>query len=267
MADVRVGGVRLSVEDKGTGPVVAFIHGWCCSGRFFQRQLDYFARANRVIIPDLRGHGRSQKTLRGHTLPQYAEDLHMLFELLAADRPVLVGWSMGAEVAWEYLRAYGPGGVAGLVVVDQSPCDFAWEGSDLGGMTPGGLLHGCEQLQTDQAAAVGEFCPAMLLEPDDATVTWMTAELMQVPPVIATTILTDEALRDYREFLPQITVPTLVIFGEQDRFYGPKIAQYIVDRVPGARMQMLTRSAHCPFWEESEAFNRAVAEFMDEVAR
>ena len=49
----------------------------------------------------------------------------------------------------------------------------------------------------------------MLSDQDESTVAWMVEELMQVPPVIATTILTDEALRDYREFLPQITVPTL----------------------------------------------------------
>jgi non-heme chloroperoxidase len=265
--DIGVASVTLSVEDEGIGPVVVFIHGWCCSGRFSQRQLPYFARTHRVIIPDLRGHGRSEKTLSGHTVPQYAADLQTLFGLLSVERPVLVGWSMGAEVAWEYLRAYGPGSVAGLVIVDQSPCDFAWEGSQLGGMTPEGLRQVCEQLQTNQAVAVGEFCPAMLSDPDESTVAWMAEELMQVPPVIATTILTDEALRDYREFLPRITVPTLVIFGEQDKFYSPKVAQYIVQQIPGARLQMFPRSSHCPFWEESDAFNSAIAEFVDEVAR
>ena len=79
-------------------------------------------------------------------------------------------------------------------------------------------------------------------------------------------MLTDEALRDYREFLSQITVPTLVIFGEDDRFYGPKVAQYIARRVPGSRLRMLPRSGHCPFWEQSDAFNNAVAEFVAEVA-
>jgi non-heme chloroperoxidase len=264
--EVRVGGVTLSVEDEGTGQAVVFIHGWTCSGRFFQRQLPYFAKSHRVVIPDLRGHGRSEKTLGGHTLPQYAEDLRSLFGLLSVERPVLVGWSMGAEVVWEYLRAYGPGSVAGLVIVDQSPCDFAWEGSELGGLTPEALLASNERLQTDQAASVAEFCPAMLHEPDQATVAWMTAELMQVPPVIATTVLYDEALRDYRQFLPQITVPTLVIWGENDQFYGAKVAQYVAGHISGARLQLIPRSGHCPFWEGSEAFNASVADFVGEVA-
>ena len=65
----RVGSVTLSVEDEGTGQVVVFIHGWTCSGRFFQRQQPYFARSHRVVIPDLRGHGRSEKTLGGTLCP------------------------------------------------------------------------------------------------------------------------------------------------------------------------------------------------------
>jgi non-heme chloroperoxidase len=264
--EIRVGNVTLSVEDVGAGPALVFIHGWTCSARFFQRQRDYFSRTHRVIIPDLRGHGRSEKTLDGHTVPQYAADLHALLTRLGVERSVLVGWSMGALIAWEYLQSRGPGGVAGLVVVGQSPCDFEWEGSDLGGMAPRALLEVNERLQTDQAALAAEFPALILHQPDEETVAWMTAEFLQVPPVIASTILTDEALRDYREYLPSIAVPTLVLFGQNDRLYGPEIGQYIAKQVPDARLQMFPRSGHCPFWEESEAFNAAVAGFLSEVA-
>ena len=72
-----------------------------------------------VIVPDLRGHGASAKALNGHTVPQYAADLHAILAALSVEQPVLVGWSMGAMVGYEYLRAYGPDSVAGLVIVDQ----------------------------------------------------------------------------------------------------------------------------------------------------
>ena len=98
------------------------------SGRFFQRQLGYFAGTHRVIIPDLRGHGRSEKTTRGHTVPNYAAALHAILGGLSVERPVLVGWSMGTMVAYEYLRAFGPDSMAGLGIVDQPPSDFAWDG-------------------------------------------------------------------------------------------------------------------------------------------
>jgi pimeloyl-ACP methyl ester carboxylesterase len=79
--------------------------------------------------------------------------------------------------------------------------------------------------------------------------------------VIGSTILLDQTLRDYREFLPKIDVPTLVLFGEDDKLTSPLAGAYIAERVPGARLQTFPASSHCPFWEESRAFNGAVAAF------
>jgi non-heme chloroperoxidase len=62
------------------------------SGRFFQRQLARFAATHRVIVPDLRGHGRSEKVNHGHTVPRYAADLHAILSQLSVRRPLLVGW-------------------------------------------------------------------------------------------------------------------------------------------------------------------------------
>src|SRR5215469_5052766 len=149
-AQVRAGGVTFSVESAGSGPPLVFIHGWSMSGRFFRRQLAGLSGRFRVIVPDLRGHGASEKVLHGHTVPNYASDLHAILAKLAVRRPVLVGWSMGAMVGYEYLRAYGSGGVAGLVIVDQPPSDFAWEGYEFGVFTMAALRD-----MNERAAAIG----------------------------------------------------------------------------------------------------------------
>jgi non-heme chloroperoxidase len=264
--EVRTGDVTFSVEDTGTGSPIVFIHGWSMSGRFFQRQLEHFAGTHHVIIPDLRGHGRSEKVTSGHTVPQYAADLHAILGQLSVERPILVGWSMGAMIAYEYLRSFGSGSVAGLVIVDQPPSDFAWDGYEFGVITLDTLREMNEQLQLDQAAVVAEFTELMLHDPDEPTMAWMGQEILQVPPVIASTILVDQTLRDYREFLPRVDVPTLVLFGEDDKLTSPRAGQYIADQIPGARLQTFPNSSHCPFWEESDAFNRAVAAFAEKAA-
>ncbi len=168
-------------------------------------------------------------------------------------------------VGYEYLRAYGRGGVAGLVIVDQPPSDFAWEGYEFGVFTMEALREMNEQLQLDQAAVVNDFTQLMLHKPDAQTLEWMAAEILQVPPVIASTILLDQTLRDYRDFLPQIEVPALVLFGEDDKLTSPRAGEYIAGRIPGGRLQTFASSSHCPFWEESQAFNDAVASFVAEV--
>jgi non-heme chloroperoxidase len=106
MRRVSVNGVQL-VVDRGEAAAVVFVHGMMCSGRFFARQIDRFAAGKRVIVPDLRGHGESEKPSGGHTVAGYAEDLRVLLECLEVSRPVMVGWLMGAMVAYEYLRASG----------------------------------------------------------------------------------------------------------------------------------------------------------------
>ena len=265
MQQVRVGDVTFAVQDEGAGPPVVFLHGWSMSGHFFQRQLSPFAAAHRVIIPDLRGHGQSEKVLHGHTVPNYAADLHAILTRLSVQRPILVGWSMGAMVAYEYLRARGADNVAGLVIVDQPPSDFAWDGYEFGVITLDALREMNEQLQLDQAALVSEFTQLMLHEPDEQTLAWMSAEILRVPPVIASAILTDQTLRDYREYLPRIDVPTLVLFGEDDKLTSPLAGQYIAAAIPGARLRTFPASSHCPFWEESDAFNGAVEAFAAEL--
>ena len=262
---LRVNDVTFSVETAGGGRPVVLIHGWTMSGRFFQRQVPELSASFQVVVPDLRGHGASEKALYGHTVPQYAADLHAILAELSVQRPVLVGWSMGAMVGYEYLSAYGKDAVAGLVIVDQPPSDFAWEGYEFGVFTMDELRQMNEQLQQDQAAVVDEFTQLMLHDPDTEALKWMAAEILQVPPVIGSTILLDQTLRDYREFLPQIDVPSLVLFGEDDKLTSPRAGKYIADRVPGSKLQTFPASSHCPFWEESQAFNEAVAAFAAEL--
>jgi non-heme chloroperoxidase len=63
-----------------------------------------------------------------------------------------------------------------------------------------------------------------------------------------------------------MTVPTLALFGEHDKLTSPRAGEYIAAaRIPGSRLQTFPASSHCPFWEESEAFNDAVAAFAAEL--
>lgn len=61
-------GLTLNVTDEGSGTPLVFVHGVMMRGRFFDRQVPYFSQHHRVIVPDLRGHGRSEKVLHGHTV-------------------------------------------------------------------------------------------------------------------------------------------------------------------------------------------------------
>lgn len=258
-------GVTLHVDDVGTGQAVVLVHGWSMSGAFFQRQVPALSRTNRVVVPDLRGHGQSEKVLNGHTVATYASDLRELFVARDVSRPILLGWSMGAMVVYEYLKQFGQGEVAGIIIVEQPPSDFAWEGYEFGVFTMQALAETNQQIQTDQRGLAQAFAELMVHDPAAETIQWMVDEILKVPPAIASTILLDQTLRDYRPFLPEIRVPTLVLFGADPKLTNPAAGEYIARQVPKARFHLFSHSSHCPFYEEAGAFNQEVEAFAAEL--
>jgi non-heme chloroperoxidase len=261
---VSLDGVSLSVRRSGPkdGPSLVFVHGVMMSGRFFNKQLGAAELAKfNVIVPDLRGHGDSEKTPAGHTVATYAQDLARLIDALELQKPILVGWSMGVMVVYEYLKLRGPDSVSGVVLVEQTPSDYLWDGYTFGFVTLNSLAELVAEIQTDMPALAHQLVELMLHEPTPEADQWMSEEITKVPPTIASTIFVNQTIRDDRDFISSISVPTLVIFGRDPKLTPPEAGQYIAEQIHGATLQIFENSSHCPFFEEPERFNRAIAEF------
>jgi non-heme chloroperoxidase len=259
---VLVNNVALHVEEEGDGPASVLMHGWSMSGRFFQAQLGGALPGHRVVVPDFRGHGRSEKVLHGHTVGNYASDMHLLLEELGIERPVLVGWSMGAMVALEYLKAFGEGSVKGIGIIDQPPSDLALEGLPYtSGSTIEGLAQSVAALQLDQAAVAVKVANLMLHDPTEPMTSWIVSEMLRVPAAIASTILVDQTLKDYRGVVSALRCPALVLFGRDPKASPPEAGAWISEQIPGSRLEIFERSSHCPFLEEPDRFNQVLCEW------
>jgi non-heme chloroperoxidase len=92
--------------------------------RFFRHQIPELARSGRCIALDFRGHGRSEKTAGRHTVAEYAKDVHEFLAGRKLDDALIVGWSMGALVLWEYLKNFGPERLSGAVVAGSGRLRF-----------------------------------------------------------------------------------------------------------------------------------------------
>ena len=169
---------------------------------------------------------------------------------------------MGAMVVWEYLKAFGQDGVAGVVIVDQPPSDWAYEDYEFGGITAELLAEFVAGIQMAPAAVAEEFAHLMMHEPSDESTAWIVEEILQCPPAIASTILVNQTLRDYRSFLPEIRVPTAVFFGGDDKMTSPKAGEWMIGQIPGATLTVFDGSSHIPFYEEADAFNAALDAFV-----
>lgn len=267
MPQVTVNGAALHYEDEGDGTPVVFLHGVWMSGRFFERQRPFFRGRCRTIVPDFRAHGQSQHVHEGHTVAQYARDLRALLDVVEADGAILVGWSMGSLVIWELASQLGLGGIRGVIVVDQSPSDFRWPDWPDGFVDLPTLQHVMEAVQTDQAAMARDLVGLMFerppAEPDAA---WMVDEISRPPASVASAILFDQTVRDYRASLAAVDVPSLVITGRHDKLVPVSAAELVAASMPRAELVVFEESGHCPFLDDTERFNNAVARFVDSLA-
>lgn len=254
---------RLHYEDVGTGRPVIFIHGVWMSSRFFKKQKAYFGKRHRFIAPDLRGHGRSKHVHSGHTIAQYARDIHDLIHGLKLRDVVLAGWSMGAFVLWDYIRQFGVENIRGTVVVEESASDFKWPDWPNGIADFPGLCGMMRDVQTDRAAFVRAFIPLMFKEaPSEADTHWMFKEITRLPESIASSILFDQTVQDYRADLATITVPTLLCFGRDEKLIPVAGGEHLQKNLPSSRLLIFEKSGHCPFLEEPARFNREVDQFV-----
>jgi pimeloyl-ACP methyl ester carboxylesterase len=118
------GGLQLHVREWGRpdGPPILFIHGWSQNHLCWAKQYESaLADEFRLVAYDLRGHGMSEAPLEPEHYTEgklWADDVAAIIDELGVDRPVLVGWSYGAFVICDYIRAYGQERVAAINFVE-----------------------------------------------------------------------------------------------------------------------------------------------------
>jgi pimeloyl-ACP methyl ester carboxylesterase len=148
--------MELIGVDKGLGPALLLIHGWCGDSAHFAHQVEAFAVRHRVLVPDLPWHGTGSS--EGEiSIGSFAAALADSLDRKRVDRVVVVGHSMGGMVAVK-LASIRPDLVAGVIVLDSA---FAMrpEGlSGLQGLVP--LLSGPDRITAMKGLAAGLFEPS-----------------------------------------------------------------------------------------------------------
>lgn len=113
-------GAGLAYTDSGDQPgslPIVFIHGWGCDHASFAPQVEFFRRSHRVITVDLRGHGESDAPQQDYTMAGFAEDTAWLCAEMGLGKSVVVGHSMGGNVALE-MAAHHSESVHSVVLID-----------------------------------------------------------------------------------------------------------------------------------------------------
>ena len=272
----------------GAGVPLLFIHGWGMHsgmwGDVLVRLADQFA----VSAVDLPGHGYSHRNedLDRKCLPSTSkesgtkfsregcgietETLDTIVDNLAIQfsGPLTVcGWSLGGQVALRWAMRY-PEQVRHLVLVSSTPC-FVQQTDWPCAMAAQTLADFSAALQLDYAATLRRFLALQLRgsEKERELLLALRRSLMsRGEPGLAALQAGLEILNDVdlRADLPGIHQRTLVISGDRDTLTPLQASQYIVDRMPDARLATIAGAAHVPFLSHTEEFVKRMAEFSHE---
>ena len=265
------GGLRLHVREWGRpdGTPIVLIHGWSQNHLCWAMQVESaLADEFRLVAYDLRGHGMSEAPLGPEHYADgklWADDLAAITDELGLDHPAVVGWSYGAFVICDYIRAYGQEGIAAVNFVEGAvKLGEAAFGTLLG---PGFVDHFAGATVDDlptNIATMRSFvraCTARPLSAEDfeTALCWN----MVVPAHVRASLGAREL--DYDDVLRSLEVPLLVTQGREDTLVLSTMAEHVLATCPTAEASWYECVGHLPHMEEPERFNRELAELARRV--
>jgi pimeloyl-[acyl-carrier protein] methyl ester esterase len=241
--------VTLHVEEVGRGRPLVMLHGWSLSSGALSVVAEALSPRCRVLLADLRGHGRSAAPAAGYEVDDHARDLAALVEGLAPERPVLLGWSLGALAVLAALPGLAAR-VSGAVLLSGTPRFCAADGWPHG--LPARTVEALAlKLEARPVQTLRRFFGGMFVEGEieDAPMVALARHLVDGMPPDANGVrrsLDGLARADLRARCPQVAVPTLLLHGDRDPVCLPGASAWMAERIPGARLELLPGLGHAP---------------------
>jgi len=218
-------GTEIFFKDWGSGQPIVFSHGWPLSADDWDAQLMFFLRQGyRVVAHDRRGHGRSTQTSDGHDMDHYADDLAAVVAHLDLQNAIHVGHSTGGGEVTRYLARHGESRVAKAVLISSVPPLMVQTPNNPGGL-PKEVFDGLqEQTATNRAQfyldlPTGPFYgynrPGAKVS-QGIIQNWWRQGMMGGAKAHYDGIVAFSQT-DFTEDLKQISVPVLVMHGDDDQ--------------------------------------------------
>lgn len=254
-------GARLWYEDEGAGPVLVLVHGLGGSSADWESQIPEFARDHRVIAPDLRGFGRSQR--RGpFRVARFAADVCALLDELGIGRFLLVGHSMGGAVAMQ-MALDRPGAIDKLALAN-TLSDFRPRNLRQHGMLWSRLLL----MSVLGPGHLGRRVAAQLYPGPELTALRDRAgeRSARNSRRVYLSALWHLSRWSAQGRLQQLSMPILVMAAEQDYFDSVQLRRFIDALPPRVDAEIFPGTRHGLPLEAPQRFNRRLRSFLEVAA-
>lgn len=253
---------KMAYESQGKGIPLLFIHGFPLNRRMWKPQMQSLCHHVRVLAPDLRGHGNSESVEGPYNMDILADDCVELLDALEIPQPAVVcGLSMGGYITLALYRRY-PERIRGLILAT----------TRAGANSPEAKANrdkAISKAEKDGAAATtASMLPKMMSpktyksNPDLVKQVESIMTSTSVPGIIGA-LESMKTRPDSTPYLGEITVPTLIIHGEDDQLIPFQEAQSMHAAIADSTIYLMSSAGHLPNLEQPEWFNQAVEDFID----
>jgi pimeloyl-ACP methyl ester carboxylesterase len=265
---------QLSYLDSGSGPVVLFIHGILGSHRDWAHLIDRIDDTQRVIVPDLFGHGQSAKPVGDYSLGSHAATIRDLLDRLGIERITLVGHSLGGGIAMQFYYLF-PERVERLVLVASGGL-----GREVNPVLRSVTLPGAEWVLplvasrwlTARAETARRLMSKVGWKPgSDISAIWHGFTALGDDGESRRTFLaTTRAVIDpggqtvsAHDYLPDtLPIPTLIVWGSGDRMIPAWHAIRAQESIPGSRVELFEGAGHFPHLQQPDRFADVLRDFI-----
>ncbi len=253
-------GHRIHYRVKGKGEPLIFLHGMGFCGADWFAQERYFSKNYRVVIPDFRGYGKSERSENpdhNYSVVSHSEDFCALLDHLEIDSAYVVGWSLGGMVALQ-VALDNPKRIRRLAVINavpSKPVQYPWD-----------------MILKLQRNIFLDFLGMAVYAQTAANFMFPFVEQRELRARVATKIATNSKIVyrrsiqaifewDLSHCLEDLKMPILFISGDRD-FITPALKRQIVDQMPNAHLKIVHNSGHGTPLDQPEVTNSLLGDFL-----
>ncbi|HSE24738.1 MAG TPA: alpha/beta fold hydrolase [Pyrinomonadaceae bacterium] len=263
MSNATIQDIQMAYTDEGSGPAVVFVHGYPFNRTLWTEQVSALAATHRVVVPDLRGFGETDVGSSESTMNQLARDVKHLMDHLRIEKAFIGGLSMGGYVTLAFYKEFRER-VSGLLLANTR----AEQDSEA---AKASRQEQAEKALTEGMAGIADSMLPKLLTPETVSkkpdlVKRIRDMMLKTDPKGAAAALLGMAGRDdFTTELSKISVPVLIIAGEEDALIPKQHSQRMHQAITGSRLAVIDHAAHVVNLEQPDAFNHELLQFVTQL--
>ncbi len=239
---VAVNGIEMYYETSGQGQPLVLLHGFNGSGTMWAKMVPDFARQYQVIVPDLRGHGRSTNPTRQFTHRQSALDVFALLDALGIQRFKAMGISTGG-MTLIHMATRQPSRVEAMALI-------------------GATIYFPEQARVILRSATPERLTPEVLERRRQIHTRGDDQIRELQQQFHDFKDSYDDMNFTKPYLSTITARTLIVHGDRDQFFPVEIPLEMYRSIPAASLWIIPQGGHVPIFDPAVPFVPTALKFL-----